>query len=259
MHHVVSLSGGSASAVAASRVIDRYGKENTTLWFADTLWEDDDLYRFLNDLEQLWDMTIKRHTEGRTPLQVAEDRKIIPNSRIAPCSLVLKQQPFKRFLTKHKKPMTVHLGLDWTEAQRMARPKETYEEIEGVHVDYPLTWKPLPNLRYNDTIREWGIEVPRLYLMGFPHNNCGGRCVRQGVKEWKRLKEHFPQRFDDVAEWEQAQRAKGGPRGEWSIAKHTVDGEVKSLTLIDLKRLDEDSPQLGMFEAQDSFGCFCAY
>ena len=47
MKHIVSLSGGSASAVAADRVLKEYGSENVTLWFADTLWEDDDLYRFL--------------------------------------------------------------------------------------------------------------------------------------------------------------------------------------------------------------------
>ena len=36
MKHIVSLSGGTASAVAADRVLKRYGEENTTLWFADT-------------------------------------------------------------------------------------------------------------------------------------------------------------------------------------------------------------------------------
>jgi hypothetical protein len=43
MQHIVSLSGGTASAVAADRVLTRYGPENTTLWFADTSWEDEDL------------------------------------------------------------------------------------------------------------------------------------------------------------------------------------------------------------------------
>ena len=80
MKHIVSISGGSASAVSADRVMTRYGKDNTTLWFADTLWEDEDLYRFLIDLEAYWDKEIIRHTDGRTPLEVAEDRKIIPNS-----------------------------------------------------------------------------------------------------------------------------------------------------------------------------------
>ena len=45
MKHIVSLSGGTASAVAANRVIQRKGKDNVILWFADTSWEDEDLYR----------------------------------------------------------------------------------------------------------------------------------------------------------------------------------------------------------------------
>ena len=87
MQHLVSLSGGTASAVAAHRVIERYGKENTSLWFADTSWEDEDLYRFLDDLEKFFDIPIQRHVDGRTPLEVATQRKIIPNNQFAPCSL----------------------------------------------------------------------------------------------------------------------------------------------------------------------------
>ena len=167
MHHIVSLSGGSASAVAADRVINRYGLENTILWFADTLWEDEDLYRFLEDLEMRWEKKIIRNTDGRNPLQVAEDRKLIPSSYAAPCSYYLKQLPFRKFLQKHAKPITVHLGLDFTEEHRHAKPKEIYEQMEGVSVDFPLMWEPLPYMGYTKTIEEWGIEIPRLYKMGF--------------------------------------------------------------------------------------------
>src|SRR5262249_38144071 len=38
---------------------------------------------------------------------------------------------------------------------------------------HPLMWKPWELRPYQDVIREeWGIEPPRLYAMGFPHNNC---------------------------------------------------------------------------------------
>ena len=108
MKHIVSISGGSASAVAADRVIERYGSDSTILWFADTLYEDEDLYRFLIDLENRWDRKIVRYTDGRTPLQVAEDRKLIPNNWAAPCSYELKQKPFKEYIAALDKPMTVH-------------------------------------------------------------------------------------------------------------------------------------------------------
>ena len=57
---------------------------------------------------------------------------------------------------------------------------------------------------------DWQIEPPRLYLLGFPHNNCGGACVRQGRAEWERLYKCFPERYQAREEWESEQRAKGG-------------------------------------------------
>jgi len=258
MKHIVSISGGSASAVAADRVINRYGKNAVILWFADTLWEDEDLYRFLTDLELRWGMTIERFTDGRTPLEVAEDKKLIPNSLAAPCSHELKQKPFLRYIKGQPKPVTVHLGLSWDEEHRMGKPKEIYESVEGVTVDFPLLWKPIPYLSYTKTVEEWGIKAPRLYELGFPHNNCGGRCVRQGIKEWVRLRRTMPERFDEVSGWEQSQKALGGPRGGRSILKDRQGGEASALTLLDLKERHEDTDQIEMFPG-DSFGCFCEY
>ena len=49
MNHIASLSGGTSSAVAANRVIERYDKDKITFWFTITFWEDQDLYRFLGN------------------------------------------------------------------------------------------------------------------------------------------------------------------------------------------------------------------
>ena len=54
MLHIVSLSGGAASAVAADRVIARYGLADVHLWFANTGWEHPDLFRFLADCLLRW-------------------------------------------------------------------------------------------------------------------------------------------------------------------------------------------------------------
>ena len=251
MKHIVSLSGGSASAVAADRVLKKYGSENVTLWFADTLWEDDDLYRFLDDLEKKWDKKIVRFTDGRTPLEVAKEKKLIPSSYAAPCSYFLKQLPFRKFLESHEKPVTVHLGLDFTEEHRHTKPKEIYEQIEGVSVDFPLMWKPFSYIGYTKTIEEWGIKIPRLYKMGFPHNNCGGRCVRQGASEWVRLIKHFPDRFQEVKEWENDNQTVDTPRENRTI--------IKGISLTDLEKKNKTT-QIDMFTYQgDEYGCFCEY
>ena len=46
---IVFYSGGKASFLAAHRVIERYGVEGVTLLFTDTMTEDSDLYRFLDE------------------------------------------------------------------------------------------------------------------------------------------------------------------------------------------------------------------
>ena len=217
MRHIVSISGGTASAVAAERVINRYGRDSVTLWFADTLWEDDDLYRFLKDLEIRWQKPMYVHREGRTPLQVAEDNHIIPNQKIAPCSRKLKQIPFRDFLKNFAgERVTVHIGMDWKEMHRHDAPRKAYES-ETVSVDFPLMWKPYEFRPYAQIVKSWGIEPPRLYKLGFPHNNCGGRCVRQGISEWLRLRREFPERFAEVRDWEKAQRAIGDGRSNYAI------------------------------------------
>ena len=137
MYYVSSLSGGVASAVATDLAIQRYGRDSVVLWFADTSWEDHDLYRFLNDCLDRWGGGMVVHTDGRTPLAVAEDKRIIPNQKLAPCTFVLKIDPFTAWLEAQPRPVTVLLGLDWTERHRMAVPKERYEAFEGVTVDFP--------------------------------------------------------------------------------------------------------------------------
>jgi hypothetical protein len=255
MRYIVSLSGGVSSAVAAERVINRYGREAVTLWFADTNWEDPDLHRFMADCQARWGGEIVFYKDGRTPLQVAEDHHIIPNARLAPCVRALKIDPFIRYLGEVEKPVTVCLGLDWRETDRMDSPRQNYEVIEGVTVDYPLTWEPIEQGNYFDLVeKEWGIKTPQLYADGFTHNNCGGRCVKQGQQEFILLRHHYRERFNEVRDWEAAQRAAGN---EHTILRRNINRKPVPLTLADLEtqRIDSDGrPVRG-----DSFSCFCSY
>jgi hypothetical protein len=282
---VVSLSGGLSSAVAAERVLRRYGREAVALWFADTAREDEDLYRFVEDLEGRWGVGIVRYRDGRTPLEVTESRRCIPNNRMAYCSEELKVRPFARWLKRQAKPLTVHLGLDWTELDRMEKPRRSYQRIPGVVVDFPLMWGPMEGRPYGDVVGEWGISIPRLYLAGFPHNNCGERCVRQGQGEWARLLCHFPERFAEVEAWETRQREQ--PHlGRYAICRRRLRRVTRALPLAEVRAQAEprgsappslrpprsEAPlglggevrstpgdeQLPLF-VEDRFACFCRY
>lgn len=250
---IVSLSGGIASAVAADRAIERYGRDAVRLWFADTSWEDPDLHRFMRDCMQRWGGELVVHKDGKTPLQVAEDRQIIPNNRMAPCSFELKIAPFRRYLQTLADRPTILLGLDWREQHRHVAPKRNYGEL-GYLVDFPLLWKPIEYRPYVDVVKSWGIDPPRLYALGFPHNNCGGRCIRQGQREWRRLLSTFPERFAEVRDWESEQRKRPGGRRGKSILRLKMAGESRPLPL---EMLEELGGVDGSPTQDDLFSCFC--
>lgn len=46
-----------------------------------------------------------------------------------------------------------------------------------------------------ETATKMGIEPPRLYKLGFEHNNCGGGCVLGGQAQWAHLLRVMPERY----------------------------------------------------------------
>lgn len=48
--HVAMFSGSASSAYVAYHIVQKYGKENCVLLFTDTLWEDIDNYRFMDEV-----------------------------------------------------------------------------------------------------------------------------------------------------------------------------------------------------------------
>jgi hypothetical protein len=257
MKRIVSVSGGMQSAVCADRVVHRYGAGAVSCWFADTLVEDADLYRFLADLERRWGVPIHREADGRTPLQVAEDEHIIPNQKIAPCTFRLKIDRFLAYLQGCPKPATVYLGLAWWERHRMETPKRRYEEVPGVTVDYPSLWKPVDYRPPAEVIRSWGIAPPRAYAQGYQHNNCGGACVKQGKGDWLRLLRWKPDLFHQYEAWEQGMRAKGPPFDGYAFCRDETGGEVRPVTLRELREGAEGRLELqpALFDLDDAEGC----
>lgn len=104
MKHIVSVSGGVGSYFTLKRVIDKYGKDDVISVFMDTLAEDGDLYRFLNDIEEKLGIEITRLCVGKTPIELSFENKFLYNSRIARCSIELKSKPFTQWLKENYTP-----------------------------------------------------------------------------------------------------------------------------------------------------------
>lgn len=250
MKRIVSLSGGIGSYITAKRVFAKYPKNEIELVFCDTLYEDGDLYRFLEDIEKKFDTKIIRLCVGITPLELAFAKKFLWNSRIASCSVELKSKPFREYLKTIDDDIIIYMGIDWSEQHRCEKITKNYAPYK---VEYPLCEPPyLFKQEFLNELDQDGIKQPRLYQIGLTHNNCGGRCVKAGIGHYKILLEKDKNRYLELENMEQAFRLKYGK--DVSILKR--GGNV--FTLKELRQIIETAPkQLTIDDYLDFGGCSC--
>lgn len=259
MRHVVSFSSGLSSALTSVRVIERYGRENVTLVFMDTLFEDTDNYRFMEDFSRRHAVEILRLTEGRNPYEVSRAQHVIPNSRVAPCTLRLKIEVFRKWLKLQARPITIHIGYDFAEVHRCEPTRKNYEKL-GYEVDFPLLWQPIEYRQYEQVSREdWGIDPPRMYILGYSHANCAGRCVKQGQGDWIRTLQNFPDRYAEIEAWE-ADMRQNEVNANYAIMKTEgprVDGKrtATPLTLRELREKYEAGKLPSLFDMDAGSAC----
>lgn len=254
-HHVVMWSGGITSWATARHVIAEHGTASTTLLFADTLVEDEDLYAFNEQASAQLGVPITRVADGRDPWQVFEDKRWLGNTRIAQCALELKLKVCQKWLDTNDQltfdNTTLYVGIDWTETERLPAIVKGWAPWT---VDAPLTRPPYRDKRQLlAEARDAGLSTPRLYRLGFAHNNCGGACVKGGQAQWARLLEVFPERYARSEKAEQKMRDLLGK--DVSILRDRTGGDTKPLTLAALRiRIEQQPDQLDLF---DEGGCGC--
>lgn len=263
MKHLVMFSGGIGSWAAAKRVVAKHGKQNVILLFTDVkgftqnehVGEDLDTYRFLNDAAKNLGVELIKITEGRDIWEVFKDKRFLGNSRLASCSHELKQKPARAWLEKHFTPeqVTVYLGIDWSEIHRLPAIEKNYLPYT---VLAPLCEKPYLNKsQLIQMAKLENLQPPRLYEMGFSHNNCGGGCVRAGQGQFKHLLQIMPERY---AVWEQKEKEmQHFLEKNVTILKETVRGETKNLSLTELRQRYEMQPSL--IDEFEIGGCNCFY
>lgn len=283
--HLVMFSGGVCSWAAAKRVVERHGMDAMTMLFADTYIEDDDLYRFLVDatanimgykaewvkpmvippVEQMEERKVyldalkisglTRISDGRTPWELMRGwgtNGLIANSRLGICSEVLKRKILDKWRNEHCKSdtTTIHVGLSWDENHRVTRMKAACApwRYEAPMADAPFVGK--------DALFSWlaseGITKPRLYGMGFPHNNCGGFCVKAGQAHFAHLLRVNPKLYSWHETQEEELRTKVGNH---SIMRDRSNGGSVPLTM---KQLRERIQRQGDFDTFEWGGCGCA-
>ena len=251
MDHIVFYSGGIGSFGAAYRLKER-GISNIRLLFTDTKTEDEDLYRFLKETVDFLDVELVNIADGRDVWEIFFAKKFLGNSRVDPCSKILKRDLAKKWVLKNYKPdeCILYLGIDWTEEHRLERSKRYWEPyiVQG-----PLCEEPyIEKHTLFSVLEENGIKKPRLYDMGFAHNNCGGFCIKAGQAQFKRLLEVFPERY---AYHEAKEKEIQAFLNKDVTILRKVSKGVKSRYSLEQLRLDVEASK--PIDEQDWGGCGC--
>lgn len=193
MRTVVALSGGKASAYCAKWAVEN--RDNVVLYFNDTKWEHEDLYRFLKDISNVLNKEIVIDSDGRSPEQLFKDQHALANNRMPFCSRILKAERLQKFMQDGDE-LVFGIGLDeMRRAERITRVYQTVSAKKGINLKlrFPLIENEVSKSQIDNWLKENGIQEPYLYRIGFTHNNCSGGCVRAGKKQWKLLLEKLPE------------------------------------------------------------------
>jgi 3'-phosphoadenosine 5'-phosphosulfate sulfotransferase (PAPS reductase)/FAD synthetase len=168
MLHVVFYSGGIGSWAAAKRVAKEHGTDGLVMLFADTKIEDEDLYRFLHESAGNvgGELVIVQH--GLDPWEIFKQERFLGNSRIDPCSKILKRQLLRSWINKHCDPSVdrLYMGIDWSESHRADRSMLFWQ---GWDIRFPMCDPPyIDKHEMISDLEEGGGVSSKVISNGFP-------------------------------------------------------------------------------------------
>ena len=194
-------SGGVTSAIACKMAIDLYGLDNCRFIMIDTYNEDEDTYRFKRDCEILYGKEIELISNAKysTIQEVWFKFKSLNVAHGAICSSELKREVRQEFERTNYYDYQV-FGFDIDEPKRAKSMHLNYPKSKAI---FPLLLFGLSKKECIDMIEKFGIDIPKMYKLGFGNNNCFQTgCIQGGIGYWQKMKRDFPDKFNKMAEIE---------------------------------------------------------
>jgi hypothetical protein len=228
------------------------GQDEIYAGFADTRCEDADLYRFLDDVERVAGIPIVRLSNGLNCWDVWHKFGMFTVGMSGGCkaSWELKKGQLEPWMASIGKPeeCIVYIGYNHKEDERVNRLRDgriwTF--------DYPMRWKPyMSRCDEMDFLRAKGIEPPECYAKGYPHNNCGKKCIFAGIAQWCGVLKDDREGFLHYEEEEQKFIAmlKEKDRTVITILKDRRGGIIQNLSLRQLR----EEIEAGIREPKDTW------
>lgn len=195
-------SGGVTSAVTCKLCIDIYGLCNVRFVFIDTQNEDGDTYRFKADCERWYGKeieTISGVEKYGTIQEIWRKHKSLNVATGAICSTTLKRK-VREDWQKANEYEHQAFGFELSEAKRALSMTKNNLKAKAI---YPLLLYGLFKKDCIDIIQEAGIQIPKMYQLGFVNNNCFKTgCVQGGIGYWQKIQREYPEKFEAMAAME---------------------------------------------------------
>ena len=196
----VWFSCGAASAVAAKKTIEKYGKTHEIVIVNNPVVnEHPDNERFLKDCEVWLGQKIIKAINKKYPLcdirDVFEKRKYISGIKGAPCTVELKKEARYQFEKENDIDWHV-LGFTVDEKKRSDRfMKFERENLIPILIDENITKEDCFKI-----LQEAKIKLPEIYSLGYPNANCIGCVKSSSPTYWNLVRKTFPDIYNERAE-----------------------------------------------------------
>lgn len=183
---------GAASAIASKL------SNPDIIAYCETGAEHPDNKRFMADCEKWFDQKIKilQNPKFKDTWEVWEKRKYISGIAGAPCTSELKVKPRLDF----ELPSDIHIFGYTADGPDIARAKGMGEHWPALNTEFPLIERGITKAACLAMLEDSGIELPPLYAMGFPNNNCLPCCKATSPAYWALVRKEFPTEFDRMTE-----------------------------------------------------------
>jgi len=193
------FSAGITSAVACKLAIEEY--KNVNVVYIDIKTSNQDNERFISDCQKWYGQEITRIKSEKyaDQFEVIKDKQFINSPFGAPCTNELKKKVRIDFCKDlNFEAQVFGYEFELKQINRAIRFEEQYPYTKPV---FPLIDKKLNKKECAGILQMQGIELPKMYKLGFPNNNCIG-CVKGGKGYWNLVRQHFPEVFEKMAKTE---------------------------------------------------------
>lgn len=200
-------SAGITSAVACKMALDMYS--DVELYYIDIDSAHPDNERFKAECERWYGCEINslKSLKYKDQFDVIEKTGMVNGPTGARCTLELKKQVRFDFEKQHEINLFNDFGIanqvwgfefDKEQINRAIRFGQQYGYTNPL---FPLIEKGITKNECGGMLLNHGIELPKMYDLGYTNNNCIG-CVKGGKGYWNKIRKDFPDSFNKMAKAE---------------------------------------------------------